>query len=159
MTLNEIWEIIVNHKGVVAIVILLLLSFVEISKIKLNPWSWLVKGIRSLFGIKQLNEKIEKIEATIEENQKETNKKIDKLENRFDEGQAIQARVRILRFGDEIRRRTPESRDSFDQVMDDITRYNAYCRQHPEFPNDKTVLTTKVIEEEYQRCLKENSFL
>jgi len=159
MSLNEIWEIIVNNKGIFAIVILLLLSLVEISKVKLNPWSWLVKGIRSIFGIKQLNEQIEKIETKIEENQKETNAKIDKLENRVDEGQAIQSRVRILRFGDEIRRKTPQSRDSFDQVMDDITRYCAYCRQHPDFPNDKTVLTTKIIEEEYQKCLKENSFL
>lgn len=159
MSLSEIWGIITNNKGAVVIAILLLLSLVEISKIKLNPWSWLVKGIRSVIGIKDLNTKIEQIETAIEENQKETNDKIDQLEHRFDEGQAIQSRVRILRFGDEIRREEDHSKDSFDQVMDDITRYKDYCRTHPEFPNDKTVLTTKIIEEEYQKCLKENSFL
>lgn len=159
MSLSEIWGIITNNKGAVVIAILLLLSLVEISKIKLNPWSWLVKGIRSVIGIKDLNTKIEQIETAIEENQKETNDKIDKLENRVDEGQAIQARVRILRYGDDVRRKERHTKDSFDQVMDDITRYHAYCRQHPEFPNDKTVLTTKVIEEEYQRCLRENDFL
>ena len=159
MALNDIWDIICNNKGVVAIVVLALLSLVEVSKIKINPWSWLVKGIRSVIGIKDLNEKFEKIENTIEENQKEMNEKIDKLENRVDEGQAIQSRVRILRFGDDLRRSQKNSKDSFDQVLDDITRYNAYCIQHPEFPNDKTVVTTKIIEEEYQRCLKENDFL
>lgn len=159
MALNDIWDIICNNKGVVAIVVLALLSLVEVSKIKINPWSWLVKGIRSVIGIKDLNEKVEKIETTIEENQKEMNEKIDKLENRVDEGQAIQSRVRILRFGDEIRRTERHSKESFDQVMDDITRYHAYCIKHPEFPNDKTVLTAKIIEEEYQRCLKENEFL
>lgn len=159
MTLNEILDIIVAHKGIATIIILALLSLVEISKIKINPWSWLVKGLRSVIGIKDLNDKIEKIENKIEENQKETNDKIDKLENRVDEGQAIQSRVRILRFGDDIRRGTTQSQDSYSQVMDDITRYNAYCKQHPEFPNDKTVLTTKIIEEEYQKCLKDNNFL
>ena len=159
MTFNEIVELTTAHKGVVVVIVLLLLSLVEISKIKINPWTWFVKGIRSIIGIKDLNDKIEKIETKIEENQKETNEKIDKLEGRVDEGQAIQSRVRILRFGDEIRKHDKHSHDSFDQVMDDITRYNAYCKLHPDFPNDKTVLTTKIIEETYQNCLKENAFL
>lgn len=159
MSLNQVWTILAEHKWETAAIIVLVLSLIQITPIKINPWNWLIKGIRSVFGIKEINEKLGKVETQIEENQKETNAKIGELEDRVNEGQAIQSRVRILRMGDELRLKVPKSRDSFDQVMDDITRYNAYCRAHPEFPNDKTVLTAKVIEEKYQECLKENSFL
>ena len=102
---------------------------------------------------------MEKVETQITENQKETNEKIEQLEERVDKGQAIQARVRILRFGDDVRRKVKRSKESYEQTMDDITRYKQYCQSHPNFKNDMTVLTVQIIEEDFKRCMKENNFL
>ena len=95
---------------------------------------------------------IEKKVDTLAEN-------VIKLENRVDEGQAIQSRVRILRFGDELRSNIKKSKDSYDQVLDDITRYNQYCSTHEDFRNDMTVLTSQIIKKTYEEHLLRNDFL
>ena len=121
------------------LLIVIILSLVQIAPVKLNPWSWVGKWIGKIIGVKDLSEKV------------------DKIEYKVDQNEAITSRVRILRFGDEIREGTKlHSKESFDQVLDDITRYDAYCKQHPEFENAKTVLTTKVIKETYKKLYEEH---
>ena len=121
------------------LLIVIVLSLVQIAPVKLNPWSWVGKWIGKIIGVKDLSEKV------------------DKIEYKVDQNEAITSRVRILRFGDEIREGTKlHSKESFDQVLDDITRYDAYCKQHPEFENAKTVLTTKVIKETYKKLYEEH---
>ena len=159
MSLNEIGTLLAEHKFAATAIVILVLSLIQVTPIKLNPWSWLINGLRSVFGIKDLNEKMEKVETQITKNQKETNEKIEQLEERVDKGQAIQARVRILRFGDDVRRKVKRSKESYEQTMDDITRYKQYCQSHPNFKNDMTVLTVQIIEEDFKRCMKENDFL
>ena len=66
------------------------------------------------------------------------------------ENKAVECRVRILRFGDEIRQGTiKHSKESFDQVLDDIANYDKYCAEHKDFANGRTVATTKIIQEVY----------
>ena len=121
------------------LLIVIVLSLVQIAPVKLNPWSWVGRWIGKIIGVLELSEKV------------------DKLEYKVDQNEAITSRVRILRFGDEIREGTKlHSKESFDQVLDDITRYDAYCKQHPEFENAKTVLTTKVIKETYKKLYEEH---
>jgi len=115
-------------------VIVIILSLIQIVPIKLNPWTWLGKIIGKLIGIHDLSEKV------------------NKLEEKVDRNEAIAARVRILRFGDDLRNNEyHHSQESFSQVLDDITRYNKYCREHPKFENDKTVVTAQVIRDAYAR--------
>ena len=68
-------------------------------------------------------------------------------------------RIRILRFSDEIRRNVKHSQESFDQTLSDITKYEQYCKDHPEFENKKTVLANKRISEAYDKCVEDNDFL
>lgn len=70
-----------------------------------------------------------------------------------------QARVRILRFADECRREEKHSKEFFDSVLDDIDLYEDYCRDHPKFENNKTVASTKIIKELYNKCLRDNKFI
>ena len=81
------------------------------------------------------------------------------IKNTVDEQNAITCRVRILRFGDEIIHGDKHSKDSFDQVLEDIDSYELYCREHPEFKNNKTVITTKAIKSNYKEGLEKNDFL
>lgn len=70
-----------------------------------------------------------------------------------------QRRVRILRFGEELLRNIKHTKEHFDQILIDITVYEKYCKEHPEFENDVTVETISHIKNVYQQCWKEHSFL
>ena len=119
----------------------------EVSKIKINPWTALARWIgRAING--ELMEKMDKIE-----------KRVEKIEHDAGEGRAKDARARVLRFGDELVHDISHSKEHFDDILDDITNYEKYCDEHPEFENDKMLITTQHIKETYSKCMKEHSFL
>lgn len=86
-------------------------------------------------------------------------KKIDDVDQKGDEREAINSRIRILRFMDEILEGRKHSKDSYDQVMTDITNYNAYCDSHPHFKNDQTAATVEHIRKNYAERLEKHDFL
>lgn len=127
--------------------ILVLFTLVQIAPVKLNPWSWIAKKLgRALNG-----ETIEKVD--------ELCKDVQALRNECDERQAVNCRTRIMRFGDEILHGTKHSKEHFDQILLDITSYEKYCEQHPNFENNIAVVTVQHIKRVYQNCLEENSFI
>ena len=77
----------------------------------------------------------------------------------FDEEKAVQARVRIVKFNDEILTDQRHSKESFDQVLSDIDTYDRYCSSHPQFVNSKTKLSSENIRRTYQECESKHSFL
>ena len=127
---------------------------VEFSKIKINPWTWLARHVgRAINGevldkMDALNERVDKLSG-----------KVDQIEARQGERDAKTARTHILRFGDEVRIGVRHSKESFDEVLADITAYETYCKSHPEFPNNRTRAAEKFISETYDECLRENKFL
>ena len=77
-------------------------------------------------------------------------KKIDKIDNEAQEREAITARVRILKFMDELLEGRKHTKDAYDQVMTDITNYNKYCSTNPDFKNNQTEATIEYINKDYQ---------
>lgn len=86
-------------------------------------------------------------------------KRMDRMEAEDAEREAKHSRIRILRFGDECSHDVRHSREHFEQVIEDVDAYEAYCAEHPEFKNNKAVLTIKLIKETYQRRLLNNDFI
>ena len=84
--------------------------------------------------------------------------KIDKLDGELSERSAISCRVRILKFMDEILEGWSHSRDSYVQVLQDITNYTNYCAENPTFKNHQTVATIEYIKNDYQEHLEKNDF-
>lgn len=84
---------------------------------------------------------------------------IEELAAKNDERYAISVRVRILRFADEMMEGRKHSKDSFDQVMGDITEYEKYCVDHPDFKNNQTVLTSEHIKRSYAERLEKGDFV
>lgn len=84
--------------------------------------------------------------------------KIDKLDGELSERGAIACRVRILKFMDEILEGWNHSRDSYTQVLQDITNYSNYCDTHPLFLNHQTEATIEYIKNDYQEHLEKNDF-
>lgn len=77
----------------------------------------------------------------------------------FDEEKAIQARVRIVKFNDEILTDQRHSKESFDQVLSDIDTYDRYCAEHPKFVNSKTKLSSENIRNTFRDCETRHTFL
>ena len=143
MTLNEILSLVENNKCLLGVFVIIIMSLLEVSKIKINPWSWignlLNKGVIS---------KMEKIEKDVAEVKKE-----------IGENTATSSRYRILRFDDEILHNTKHTKEHFDQILIDIDVYEKFCDNHPDFRNNLAVMAIKHIKQVYQKCSSENSFL
>lgn len=99
----------------------------------------------------RLKEVVERLECI--------DKRIKELDEKGDEREAVNNRIRILRFMDELREGRMHSKDSYDQCITDITDYEHYCSTHPDFKNNQTVLTIEHIKHNYAERLEKNDFL
>lgn len=84
--------------------------------------------------------------------------KIEVVAESVDETRAIAARVRILRFGDELLEGRKHSKDTFDQALLDIDNYERYCKSHEGFKNHITEETVTFIQEQYRERLRNHNF-
>lgn len=84
---------------------------------------------------------------------------VETLSDKIDRNNAIQSRIRILRANDEMRQDVHHSYEYFRQLNQDITEYEAYCRNHPEFKNNEAANSIEYINSVYQECMKKNNFL
>lgn len=97
--------------------------------------------------------------AGLKEKMDEMNDSMSDLKRTSNEGLALTWRYRILRFDDEIRHEIRHTKEHFDQILDDITKYSRYCDDHKEFPNDKAVFAIENIKRVYRQCTEEGTFL
>ena len=111
------------------------------SKFKALPWTRIANGIKKALGISEVIEGQKEMKSTIDRHDAETRRRF------------------ILAFGDEVRRHVDHSEKNFEQVLEDIQIYNAYCKDHPEFKNGRTEEVAEIIVETYKQCYKDNSFL
>lgn len=140
-------------------IVIALLSLIQIVPIKINPWSWIGTQIGRYLN-KEMMEKQDAFQKECKEYRHLNELQIKSLMQRFDKRTAEDIRNRILRFGDEIKnKQIKHSEEYYNQILADITDYNKYCREHPSFPNERTVATTKIIKEAYEEHLKNNDFL
>ena len=127
--------------------IILLMTLIQISPIKINPWSWIGRCIgRAING--EVLEKVETLTRDVKQNKADD-----------DEQWATLSRTHILRFGDEILHGISHSKEHFNQVLLDISKYEQYCESHPQYINNIATATIQQIKKTYQKCLDENNFL
>lgn len=129
-----------NTPGFKPALIFFILTIIEVTPIKFNPWSFIGGLIGRLLGIEAIKNQV------------------TALDEKVDENQAINIRVRILRFEDEIQMGKIHSKDSWDQVMDDINRYETYTESHPKFKNNITVASTQHIKNKYVELLEKRAW-
>lgn len=143
MTFNDIALLFRDNGGIIAVGAVIVMSLVEISPIKINPWSWIGKVLN-----KDILCKLEKVEKDVAEVKREVG-----------ESSAVTSRYRILRFDDEILHDVKHSKEHFDQILLDIDVYEKFCEEHPDFKNNLAVMAIEHIKEIYSKCSRENSFL
>lgn len=165
MTLQELIKIINDHSGILAIIAVAILSLVEITPIKLNPWSWLGKKIGRMFNCELMTEmnnfknKVGQDMGTLNTEIKSIKKDVADIREEAKEREATNRRARILEFGDEILHDTDYSKEHWDSVLMDISAYEHYCDDHPHYMNNVAKATIKHIKHMYDKHLDEDSFL
>ena len=139
----------INHlaQGGVVGLLVILIGMIKIPKLELNIWNLIGRIIgRSING--EVLAQVKRLTAEVDILKKE-----EELER------ARQARQRILRFNDEILFNKRHSKEHFDEILDDIDTYEAYCEAHEDYENNKAVLAISTIREVYKECLRDHDFL
>lgn len=88
-----------------------------------------------------------------------TNTELEKAKQENLRKDADDARRRILIFADELRRGELHSEEFFNQILEDISFYENYCRGHPNYQNDKAKDSMAMIREAYHSCRRSNNFI
>jgi len=141
--------------GVIAGIIAIITAIVEFNKkIKKFP----ITAVLNWIGERTNKNVVGRIDE-LDQQVKAISKRQTDMESISDERAAIACRVRILRFSDELRRGIDHSQESFEQTIADIDTYDAYCKAHPGFKNNKTVVANERILSSYKHCHEKNNFL
>ena len=150
MTLNEIFAIVKDNLGIGSLVLGVLMSVVQVSKIPVNPWTWIGNVLNKDLHhkIKEQGEKIDKL-----------SEKVSDVENEVSEDKAMSARYRIIRFEDEVRHGTLHTKEHYDQISLDIEHYEELCKKNPWFRNNQAHWAIATIRKKYEEHNVDNSFL
>ena len=132
-------------------------GIIQIAPIKINPFTWLAKKIGNALtadlksdlknDFNELNDKVNNIETKLE-----THIADNKQERVAD------YRARIIRFNDEIMEEKTHTKEYYDNILEDIDKYEAYCNSHPDYPNNKAVMAIHNIKAKYEEHMENNSF-
>lgn len=132
----NIQELLTGSSGL----FLVLMTLVQIAPVKVNPWSALAKAVGRAINA----EVITKLDAHITMDDRRT---------------ADGHRARILHFNNELLRDIGHTREEFFEVLTEIDAYEDYCREHPDYPNNRAVLAIENIREVYKERQKKRDFL
>lgn len=154
----------------VAGMVIVAMSLIQVSPLKVNPWSYIGKIImlpfKPLFdmankvnqmaddmkamsdSILKLNSELETLKTDVANTREKD--ELDKI---------IQKRWRIIQFGDELRGGMSHSLERFNSTLEAIDDYENYCATHPLFENGKAVTTISIIKADYAERLRTNNFL
>ena len=128
MNLNELF--VKLNLGDLSIICFLVLSLIQISPIKLNPWSAFGRWIRKQLTLDEIKD--------------------DLMDAR---------RTRILRFDDELIEHKKHRKDMFDAILVDCDKYERFCKEHKGYVNSVANDSINHIKEVYAECKRENKFL
>ena len=131
-----------------------LLTLLQISPIKINPWSALARAIGRALNKDVLDEL-----KTVKSQQAETKRKLEEHIRTDDERDADSHRQRILQFNNELLRDIPHTREDFIEILAVIDYYEAYCREHEDYKNSRCVHAIANIGRVYDERLKKHDFL
>lgn len=136
-------------------------TLIQISPLKINPWSMVLKMLKWLWRAfcRSLNDDVLKKLAVMETEQKET---MDKLEQHIkldDEREADKVRTSILHFNNELLRDIPHTKEEFIEILAKIDWYNDFCKTHEDYKNSRAVHAIANIERSYDERLLKHDFL
>lgn len=144
MDIWVIYEDIKEHGLELTVLIALILKCIEISPLKLNPWT----KIKNWFSRLITGDVVAKIDE-VNKSLKQQKTEIDEIKKDLNDERAKTARYRIIRFDDEMTHGVEHSEDHKEQIMDDIATYEVFCTERPYIKNHKGQAAMKRITDRY----------
>lgn len=146
----SIQEILASSGGALVI----LMTLVQLAPIKVNPWS----AIARMFGKALNSDVIEKLDK-LEKVQAKTQARLEEHILMDDRRTADTHRILILRFNRELLAgNIPHTQEDFIEILHEIDVYERYCREHPDYENNRAVLAIQNIERVYSEKMEEHDF-
>lgn len=146
MTFKEIVELLATDGGPIIITVMIAMTFVQISPIKINPWDALFGWLGGLLN-KQVIEKIDVVE-----------KRLDKHIQDSEEQELRQRRTTILDFSSSVIRGVNHHREKFDFMISECDSYEKYCKDN-NIKNGVAEASIAEIRRIYQEHLRNGDFL
>lgn len=131
-----------------------LATLIQIAPVKINPWSAIAKALG-----RAINTDVLKELAEMKARQQETWDKLDKHIQTDDERDADLHRARILQFNTELLRDDKHTREDFIEALAEIDDYERYCREHPDYKNNRATHAISNIKRVYDERLEKHDFL
>lgn len=153
MTLSEMLSLIDRHSGIATIVVVLVLSLVEVSKIKINPWSKLFSWLGTAINKDVLN-RLQKNEEELTS----IKKSITDVENRLDEDKIDCIRAEILSFATSCKRGEKHTVKQFMRIFNLHKIYDELIEEKG-LENGVMEIEYAYIVRVYNKCLDNQSFL
>lgn len=139
----ELGQLLTQGGGVV----LVLMTLIQIAPIKVNPWTTIARMIGKAINGEVLD-KLGQVEKRLDEHIKTD-----------DERDADLHRTRILQFNTELLRDIKHTKEDFSEILYNIDCYEKYCREHPEYQNNRAVHAIANIGRVYDERLEKHDFL
>lgn len=124
-----------------------ILSCIEVSKIKLNPWTAIKHLIWRFLDVDHTRDRLGSIET-----------KLDKFIAEIERREAQENRRRILAFEREIQCEVRHLREEFEDTLETIRQYEIYCKENPTFRNGIADEAIAHIREIYRDRLRKRDF-
>lgn len=136
-------------------------TLIQLSPLKISPWSWAWKGLKWLWRgfCRSLNADVLTQLEEVKAAQDETKEKLETHIRLDDEREADKVRASILHFNNELLREIPHTKEEFVEILAKIDWYNDFCDAHKEYRNCRAVHAIANIERVYDERLLKHDFL
>lgn len=135
-------------------VVLVAMTLIQIAPIKVNPWSAIARAIG-----RAINKDVLDRLAEVKADQKETRRVLDDHIKVDDTRNADAHRNRILQFNNELLRDIPHTREDFIEILEEIDFYERFCKEHPDYKNNRCTHAIANIGRVYDDRLVKHDFL
>lgn len=102
----------------------------------------------------RMNEGFNKLDQKMDNMQTEFDGRFNALNRKIDDNEATNARIRILQFSESLQRGEERSKESYDQINDDIDRYTMHWKKYDDYSNSKAESAIDNIKTLYKEKLK-----
>lgn len=134
--------------------LLVAMTLIQIAPIKVNPWSAIARAIG-----RAINKDVLDGLAEVRADQKETRRVLDDHIKVDDTRNADAHRARILQFNNELLRDIPHTREDFIEILEEIDFYEKFCKEHPDYQNNRCTHAIANIGRVYDDRLVKHDFL
>ena len=162
MTLKEIYDMLCTGLPRIGIFLFIILSVIEITPIKVNPWGKIIGGIGKIFN-QDIQKGIADLKQDVKDLRQETNNMVLDLHESINIIESDQREVRlrresILDVASAVANGRNYTKEQYEQMLRECDDYENYCEKK-QIKNSVAEASIGIIINTYQEHLAHNDFL